>query len=1066
MKSLMAIAFSNLYAPEHLIINVKDAEKWESFVENAGSVFMGQWTPESVGDYASGTNHVLPTYGYARMYGGVCLDSFLKYITVQSLTEEGLKKLGPYVATMAEIEGLDAHKRAVTLRLQDIEARQVSNLKTRVAEERAISISTRLGFSGVCRAPTVGGSGGIWMLWRQEEVKVDVIDMDQQAIHAVIAPKLGQDWLCSGVYAKPNPSERESFWNKLESMSTANSLPWLVTGDFNEVANISEKRGRRLASAARCRRFKEMMDTCGFMDLGYRGPKFTWFNSSNGLACVRERLDRSIANVAWQECFPESLVLHLPRTHSDHHPLLTLCNGLDRPRARRPFRFELAWFTDPQCKEIVEQVWNSTNSIYEAIDQLPKMLKEWNKCSFGNIFFRKRRILARLNGIQKRLCCEENQYLSDLEDELIGDYNLILKQEELLWFQKSRVKWLVEGDRNTKFYHMTTVCRRRNNKVVALKIDGEWQTDDAILRDHVRGYFLQLFQQHNMNESAPLPLPNHLMQSMWLPSSTCKQLDRMNRDFLWASDPTHRKLHLVGWKKVTRPKMEGGLGLRPSRETNIALLSKVGWKTLKGENELWGATFRHKYIKNGNFLNYKPKGSDSATFKGIAKSLEAVQAGIKWRVVNGQKISLWFDRWAVKDPLCNLVEGDIRGEETDWSVAEILGNDGQWLVEKIKTKLPPVAIEAIHNTPIPWQRDKEDKIIWGGTSNGIFSCKSAYHCIKREDLDSTICNKKWKWIWKIKAPYIIQHFIWLCAHESIVTNALRKKRKLTDSDLCPRCHSFEETIIHTLRDCTWAKRIWEFLITPTQFLSFMNLPPSSWLHDNLTGMSFNNIIYPNISWDRLFAATVWAIWKSRNSAVFANKVEHTREIVFTIKKMVMDFEHAFPGKKLISKATTVQADWVKPDKGWFKVNTDGSVLVEKKSAAAGGVIRDDEGVWILGFSRNLGDVTITVAELLAAREGLSLAWERRLPCIILELDSEVVVKLIRRADTSQHPLGAVIEDCRRLLGMPWESKIVHTKRSGNACADALAKLGHSIGREGHSWDSPPHEVLQIFLGGR
>nr|XP_027114297.1 histidinol dehydrogenase, chloroplastic-like isoform X2 [Coffea arabica] len=122
-----AINFSNMYAPEHLIINVEDAEKWESFIENAGSVFLGQWAPESVGDYASGTNHVLPTYGYARMYGGVSLDSFLKYITVQSLTEEGLRNLGPYVATMADVEGLEAHKRAVTLRLQDIEARQTSN---------------------------------------------------------------------------------------------------------------------------------------------------------------------------------------------------------------------------------------------------------------------------------------------------------------------------------------------------------------------------------------------------------------------------------------------------------------------------------------------------------------------------------------------------------------------------------------------------------------------------------------------------------------------------------------------------------------------------------------------------------------------------------------------------------------------------------------------------------------------------------------------------------------------------------------------------------------------------
>ena len=84
---------------------------------NAGSIFLGRWTPESVGDYASGTNHVLPTYGYARMYSGVSLDSFVKKVTVQSLTKAGLELLGPTVATMASVEGLDAHRRAVTLRL-------------------------------------------------------------------------------------------------------------------------------------------------------------------------------------------------------------------------------------------------------------------------------------------------------------------------------------------------------------------------------------------------------------------------------------------------------------------------------------------------------------------------------------------------------------------------------------------------------------------------------------------------------------------------------------------------------------------------------------------------------------------------------------------------------------------------------------------------------------------------------------------------------------------------------------------------------------------------------------
>ncbi|EIE26673.1 histidinol dehydrogenase [Coccomyxa subellipsoidea C-169] len=112
-----AANFSNMYAPEHLIVNVEDAEDWLPLLDNAGSVFLGRWTPESVGDYASGTNHVLPTYGYARMYSGVSLDTFQKKMTVQSLTLEGLRNVGPAVAHMAAVEGLDAHRRAVTMRL-------------------------------------------------------------------------------------------------------------------------------------------------------------------------------------------------------------------------------------------------------------------------------------------------------------------------------------------------------------------------------------------------------------------------------------------------------------------------------------------------------------------------------------------------------------------------------------------------------------------------------------------------------------------------------------------------------------------------------------------------------------------------------------------------------------------------------------------------------------------------------------------------------------------------------------------------------------------------------------
>lgn len=111
-----AIEFSNLYAPEHLILSVQDPNALAERVTNAGSVFLGEWTPEALGDYASGTNHVLPTNGAARGYSGVSLDSFVKKITFQRATREGLVGIASYVTTMARAEGLDGHARAVEIR--------------------------------------------------------------------------------------------------------------------------------------------------------------------------------------------------------------------------------------------------------------------------------------------------------------------------------------------------------------------------------------------------------------------------------------------------------------------------------------------------------------------------------------------------------------------------------------------------------------------------------------------------------------------------------------------------------------------------------------------------------------------------------------------------------------------------------------------------------------------------------------------------------------------------------------------------------------------------------------
>ncbi|MHC6527753.1 MULTISPECIES: histidinol dehydrogenase [unclassified Vibrio] len=119
-----AVSISNYYGPEHLIVQTKNPRELLPLLDNAGSIFLGDWSPESAGDYASGTNHVLPTYGYTRTYSSLGLADFSKRMTVQELSAQGLQNLAPTVVAMAEAEGLDAHKRAVTIRVEKLQKEQ------------------------------------------------------------------------------------------------------------------------------------------------------------------------------------------------------------------------------------------------------------------------------------------------------------------------------------------------------------------------------------------------------------------------------------------------------------------------------------------------------------------------------------------------------------------------------------------------------------------------------------------------------------------------------------------------------------------------------------------------------------------------------------------------------------------------------------------------------------------------------------------------------------------------------------------------------------------------------
>lgn len=142
------------------------------------------------------------------------------------------------------------------------------------------------------------------------------------------------------------------------------------------------------------------------------------------------------------------------------------------------------WLANNEFRGVVESVWaHSHGNIAEKGENLAVSLQEWNKKSFGNLFRKKKKLRARISGVQRALAQQRSHQLELLEEQFLSEYNVILEQEDTFWAQKSRVQWIQQGERNTRFFHVSTICRRRRNKIASLKDDeGQWVIDQNMLK--------------------------------------------------------------------------------------------------------------------------------------------------------------------------------------------------------------------------------------------------------------------------------------------------------------------------------------------------------------------------------------------------------------------------------------------------------------------------------------------------------------------------------------------------------------------------------------------------------
>ena len=297
-----------------------------------------------------------------------------------------------------------------------------------------------------------------------------------------------------------------------------------------------------------------------------------------------------------------------------------------------------------------------------------------------------------------------------------------------------------------------------------------------------------------------------------------------------------------------------------------------------------------------------------------------------------------------------------------------------WNWEELSFKFPAHIQLDIKATPLPFSNQGGDRLSWFSSPNGEFKLKEAYRLANWE------ANKE------------IGHFkVLLCL-----------------PFLCPMCINAPETIIHTLRDCPTTQTFWNSLNCPIQRNLFYGTSLVSWL--NLNCHSSKNSTISSIEWSILFPFALWTLWLHRNNIVFGRAPNHQDLKAETLAKATEFLYIGINGKQIRTRQT-IQVRWLCPPTNWFKLNTDESSLGNPGLASGGGLIRNEKGEWIKGFAYAIRTVTSLVAEFWALKDGIRLCITLKLPAVEIELDSKLVVDLLKKDLNNPNDNDVLVADC-------------------------------------------------------
>ncbi|XP_062158001.1 uncharacterized protein LOC133865598 [Alnus glutinosa] len=289
----------------------------------------------------------------------------------------------------------------------------------------------------------VGRSGGLALFWMDTE-EVTIQNFSFRHINAMVTLRGSvHQWKFTGFYGNPDCALRGESWSLLAQLSQLIPDDWLCLGDFNEIADQTEKVGGRVRNEAQMRAFRATLSDCLLNDLGFRGSKFSWSNNRYSREFVKERLDRVLATVGWCAKFPEVEVQVMASCSSNHRPLWV---SFTSPPIRIPriFRFEASWNVSEDCAEVIKKAWSEVGGtgspmqdILQKLRQCQQALSCWSSFEFGSFTRSLKGLTRRLEGLQDKENPSNLEEIKLLQQEI----HQLMEMEDIRWRQRAKRNW-------------------------------------------------------------------------------------------------------------------------------------------------------------------------------------------------------------------------------------------------------------------------------------------------------------------------------------------------------------------------------------------------------------------------------------------------------------------------------------------------------------------------------------------------------------------------------------------------------------------------------------------------